>query len=72
MLISCFFDLQDYFGEWPRYFLFCVWVLDIIMIFVVYHLEACLKQKVDNYIKSRCEQEDYVNSASGFICEQAS
>lgn len=67
-----FCDLQDSFEEWPRYFLFCVWVIDIALIFTVYHLEACLKKKVEMYIKSRCQEEDYVNNASEFICEQAS
>ncbi|KAK7159080.1 hypothetical protein R3I94_005423 [Phoxinus phoxinus] len=66
-------EIFDNLGEWPRYFLFCIWIIDIVMIFTVYHLETCLRKKVANYIKDRHQQEDYVNSgASGFTCEQAS
>ncbi len=73
--LSCFlfyFDFQDPFGEWYRYFLFSIWVIDIALIFLVYHLETCLKEITENY-QDRCQEKDYVNyGASSFTCEQAS
>ncbi|KAL1280260.1 hypothetical protein QQF64_014860 [Cirrhinus molitorella] len=54
-------EITDTFGEWPRYLLFCVWVIDITLIFLVHHLETRLKKIVENYHRDRCQQEDYVN-----------
>ncbi len=64
---------QDTFGEWYRYFLFSVWVIDIAMIFLVYHLETCLKEIVERFQRDKRQEEEYVNyGASSFACEQAS
>lgn len=71
--VMFFFYFQDTFGEWYRYFLFSVWVIDIVLIFLVYHLETCLKEITENYQRDRCQEEDYVNyGANSFTCEQAS
>ncbi len=67
------FYVQGPFGEWYRYFLFSVWVIDIAMIFLVYHLETCLKEIVEHFQRDKRQEEEYVNyGASSFACEQAS
>ncbi len=72
--VMCFiFYLQGPFGEWYRYFLFSVWVIDIVLIFLVYHLEKSLKEIIENFQRDRRQEEDYVNyGASSVACEQAS
>lgn len=37
------------FGDWLRYVLFCLWIMDIFLIFVVYHLKKRLNEITEKY-----------------------
>lgn len=51
-----FMHPEDY-AEWFRYILFCVWVIDIILIFLVHHMESCYKDALQNFYGDENQQD---------------